>query len=148
MSNSFLRFLNENPNSRKIFGERELKIIEKQLNGVNLTQSEKNRLSRDIRQKLNFIEKFAVYKEDFSLKKNQANLDLIKESIEEIKKGDYVIVDNPHWKAALGNDKPVRRKVKMVLDEVVVFNDGSTSSLKYIKKMEDGGVISKTHKID
>ena len=66
----------------------------------------------------------------------------------EIKKGDYVIVDNPHWKAALGNDKPVRRKVKMVLDEVVVFNDGSTSSLKYIKKMEDGGVISKTHKID
>lgn len=66
----------------------------------------------------------------------------------EIKKGDYVIVDNPVWKAALGNDKPVRRKVKMVIDTDVVFHDGSISQLKYVKKMEDGGVISNTHKID
>jgi len=29
----------------------------------------------------------------------------------EIKKGDYVIVDNPNWKAAMGIEKPVRRKV-------------------------------------
>jgi hypothetical protein len=40
----FLQFLKSNENTRKIFGKRELKIIEKQLNGINLTQSERNRL--------------------------------------------------------------------------------------------------------
>src|SRR3989344_1449405 len=43
-----MKFLRENPNSRKIFGKRELKIIEKQMQGINLTQSEKNRLSKNI----------------------------------------------------------------------------------------------------
>ena len=52
---SLLQFLRENKNARKIFGERELKIIEKQLIGVDLTQSEKNRLSRDVREKFKFI---------------------------------------------------------------------------------------------
>jgi hypothetical protein len=61
----------------------------------------------------------------------------------EIKVGDYVIVDNPHWKASMGSDKPVRRKVKMIVGEGVhkdlFFTDGSTSSLKYVKKLESGG---------
>ena len=52
---SLLKFLKENENVRKVFGKRELKIIEKQLLGVNLTQSEKNRLSRDIRKKFEFV---------------------------------------------------------------------------------------------
>ena len=59
MSKQLLNFLKSNENARKIFGERELKIIEKQLLGVNLTQSEKNRLSRDIRLKFNFIKETA-----------------------------------------------------------------------------------------
>ena len=66
---SLLRFLNSSKNTRKIFGKRELKIIEKQLLGVNLTQSEKNRLSRDIRQKLEFIKEAARFSEEFKLKK-------------------------------------------------------------------------------
>ena len=66
---SFLSFLKENKNTRKIFGKRELKIIEKQLLGINLTQSEKNRLSRDIRKKFEAIKGIAQYSEEFNLKK-------------------------------------------------------------------------------
>ena len=78
---SLLRFLNSSKNARKIFGKRELKIIEKQLLGVNLTQSEKNRLSRDIRQKLEFIKEAARFSEEFKLKKGSE----IKKMIEETK---------------------------------------------------------------
>jgi hypothetical protein len=47
-----LQLIRADNDARKIFGAKELKIIEKQLFGVRLTQSEKNRLSRDIRRKL------------------------------------------------------------------------------------------------
>ena len=78
---SLLRFLDSSKNTRKIFGKRELKIIEKQLLGVNLTQSEKNRLSRDIRQKLEFIKEAARFSEEFKLKKGSE----IKKMVEEAK---------------------------------------------------------------
>lgn len=74
-----LNFLKSNQNTRKIFGKRELKIIEKQLLGINLTQSEKNRLSRDIRKKFEFIEKAQNVSDEFKLKKGV----IIKEIIEE-----------------------------------------------------------------
>ncbi len=54
---------------RKIFGKRELKIIEKQMMGVDLTQSEKNRLSRDIRKKLEVVKELARFSDSFKLKK-------------------------------------------------------------------------------
>lgn len=76
---NFIRFLKINKNTRKVFGEREIKIIEKQSLGINLTQSEKNRLSRDIRRKLEFIEKAANFSEDFKLKKGA----IIKEVVSE-----------------------------------------------------------------
>ena len=78
---SLLRFLNSSKNTRKIFGKRELKIIEKQLLGVSLTQSEKNRLSRDIRQKLEFIKEASRFSEEFKLKKGSE----IKKMAEEAK---------------------------------------------------------------
>ena len=78
---SLLRFLNSNKNARKVFGKRELKIIEKQLLGVNLTQSEKNRLSRDIRQKLEFIKEASRFSGEFKLKKGFE----IKKMVEEAK---------------------------------------------------------------
>ena len=59
----------------------------------------------------------------------------------EIKKGDYVVVDNPYWKASMGKDKPVRRKVTMVEGENVFFSDGSNSSMEYVEKMAEGGWI-------
>jgi predicted nucleotidyltransferase len=76
-----LKIIKEDKDARKVFGKRELKIIEKQLLGVNLTQSEKNRLSRDIRKKLEFIRRIAKFEDDFQLKKGAE----IKRMIEEAK---------------------------------------------------------------
>ena len=77
---NLIDFLKKSKDSRKIFGAGELKIIEKQLLGINLTQSEKNRLSRDIRKKLGFIKEASRFEEEFILKKGDIvyNLDNFK----------------------------------------------------------------------
>ncbi len=80
----FAQFLKESKNARKVFGKRELKIIEKQELGINLTQSEKNRLSRDIRKKLEFIKDCAKYQDEFGLKKGNEIKKLIEQAKEEI----------------------------------------------------------------
>lgn len=77
---SLLTFLKQNKNSRKIFGKKELEIINKQLEGVSLTQSEKNRLSRDIKKKLDFIEEIIEFKDEFELGKNQNNKQIIEQT--------------------------------------------------------------------
>ncbi len=79
---NLLEFLKKNENCRKIFGKRELKIIEKQLMGVNLTQSEKNRLSRDIRKKFKFISETCKFKDKFDLKKGQEINNIVEETKE------------------------------------------------------------------
>ncbi|MBS3166940.1 nucleotidyltransferase domain-containing protein [Candidatus Woesearchaeota archaeon] len=79
-----LNFLANNSDIRRIFGERELKIIEKQLWGINLTQSEKNRLSRDIRKKFDLVGKMAHLSNEFELKKGGAIKEIINESKEVI----------------------------------------------------------------
>ncbi|MFH1315937.1 MAG: nucleotidyltransferase domain-containing protein [Candidatus Woesearchaeota archaeon] len=76
-----IQLLKNEETARKVFGKREIKIIEKQLLGINLTQSEKNRLSRDIRKKFEFIEKASRFSDDFNLKKGKKN----KKEIEEAK---------------------------------------------------------------
>lgn len=73
--------IKENKDIRKLFGRRELIIIEKQLLGVPLKPSEKTRLSRDIRKKFEAIESLIPYREDFELKHGA----IIKERIEETK---------------------------------------------------------------
>ena len=45
--------------------------------------------------------------------------------------GDFVYVDNPAWKATMG-DKIVRRKIARIFGDDAFFNDGSTSQLKYL----------------
>lgn len=79
-----MEFLKESEKARKIFGRRELRIIEKQLSGVNLTQSEKNRLSRDIRKKFEFIRNISGFAEEFSLKKGAKIKMIAKEAKETI----------------------------------------------------------------
>ncbi|MCK4521528.1 MAG: nucleotidyltransferase domain-containing protein, partial [Nanoarchaeota archaeon] len=76
-----INFLKTKKNARKIFGKREIKIIEKQVLGINLTQSEKNRLSRDIRKKFEFIKSLNKFSGEFRLKKGTK----IKEIVEETK---------------------------------------------------------------
>jgi len=69
---------------RRLFGERELKIIEKQLLGVGLSPSERTRLSRDIRPKFEIVSMLSDFKKDFKLKKAQKIKYLIDEAIGEI----------------------------------------------------------------
>ncbi|MEK6828000.1 MAG: nucleotidyltransferase domain-containing protein, partial [Nanoarchaeota archaeon] len=52
-------------------GKMELEIIFKQLGGLLLTQSERNRLSRDIKPKLEFIREASKFEGEFELKKDQ-----------------------------------------------------------------------------
>ncbi len=78
---NLIDFLKKNKESRKIFGKKEIEIIERQKKGINLTQSEKNRLSRDIRVKLRFIKELFRFQDEFDLKK----ADLIKDLINEAK---------------------------------------------------------------
>ena len=66
-----MNFLKESKNARRIFGKKELEIIFKQLEGLLLTQSERNRLSRDIRPKLEFIREISEFENEFRLKKDQ-----------------------------------------------------------------------------
>jgi predicted nucleotidyltransferase len=74
---TLINIIKNDENIRRLFGKRELKIIEKQLLGVRLKPSEIVRLSRDIRKKFQAIESLSDYKEEFNLKKNNENKRLI-----------------------------------------------------------------------
>lgn len=118
---NILTFLQRNQNARKIFGQRELKIIEKQLLGINLTQSEKNRLSRDIRPKFAFIKDAARFEDEFEFKKGAK----IKQWIELAKE---VILEHPlhpRIKKILlfGSTVENKRTFRSDLDIAVVFDN-------------------------
>lgn len=74
---TLIDLLKKDENIRRLFGKRELKIIEKQLLGVRLKPSEIVRLSRDIRKKFQAIKSLSEYKEEFDLKKSNENKRLI-----------------------------------------------------------------------
>ncbi|MEK6921602.1 MAG: hypothetical protein AABX82_06970, partial [Nanoarchaeota archaeon] len=76
-------------NVRRLFGERELKIIEKQLLGVKLTPSEKTRLSRDIRKKFEAIKALTLFVNGFQLKHGALIKDMIEETKEIILNSKY-----------------------------------------------------------
>jgi len=82
---------------RKLFGEQELKIIEKQLLGINLSPSEKTRISRDIRPKFEIIGKLSDFKQEFNLKKAQEIKYLINKTKE--------IILESNWKKKIKNIK-------------------------------------------
>lgn len=74
-------FLNAHKDVRKLFGKRELEIMNKQVGGVSLTQSEKNRLSRDIRPKLRCMLEIAAFGSECTLERNQENKRMIQKAI-------------------------------------------------------------------
>ncbi len=78
---NLLNALKTNKDARKIFGKKEIEIIDKQLNGIKLTASEQTRLSRDIRKKFEIIGILANFKDDFELKRGK----FLKERIENAK---------------------------------------------------------------
>lgn len=76
-------FLSKNKEQAKmLFTEKELEIIHKQLQGQDLTQPERNVLSRSVRKKLRAIEDLSEFKDEFRLKKNQDNLRLINRAVD------------------------------------------------------------------
>src|SRR3990167_4371535 len=85
---SFKQFLRTNKNARRIFGRKEIEIISKQLDGLMLTQSERNRLSRDIKPKLGFIKEASKFDKEFGLKKDQDAKRLIERAV------DLILLDN------------------------------------------------------
>ena len=81
----FKIFIKKNPLARKVFGKREIVIIQKQVSGIRLTQSERNRLSRDIRPKLKFILEASKFRDEFDLKKGAENKKMVEQALEVIK---------------------------------------------------------------
>ncbi|NOZ81037.1 MAG: nucleotidyltransferase domain-containing protein [DPANN group archaeon] len=69
---------------RRIFGKKEIDIMRRQLEGLPLSQSEQNRISRDIKPKLRAIKGLSAFSDEFGLGKDQDNRRLIKRAVEEI----------------------------------------------------------------
>ena len=117
-------FLKNNKNSRRIFGKKELEIIYKQLDGLPLKQSEKNRLSRDIKPKLQFIKEIAKFEEEFELKKDANNLIIIDKAVKLILQDEL----KDRIKAILLFGSHVNGIVtkRSDIDICVVFNDISS----------------------
>ena len=121
-----LKTLKENKESRKIFGKREIEIIEKQLRGIALTSSEQTRLSRDIRKKFNAIKELSKYSEDFHLKKGK----LVNEDIENAKK---VISES---------------KFSSKIKKIILFGSASENKLTYNSDIDLAVVFSNISKED
>lgn len=73
-----------------VFTKSELKIIERQVNGFSLTQSERNVLSRSVRPKLEFVRRCGVYEGEFRLKKAQDVKKIIADTVNVLKEIDGV----------------------------------------------------------
>lgn len=112
-----LEFLKQNENTRKIFGKRELKIIEKQLEGIQLTQSEKNRLSRDIRKKFEFIRDVSKFNDKFSLKKGQKIKSTVNNAVEEILNDELGTLVREIWLfgSTVDNSRTFRSDIDLVV---------------------------------
>ena len=85
---SLKNILSGDANARRLFGKKELEIMLKQLGGFLLKQSERNRLSRDIRPKLEFIREIAKFQDEFRLEKNQENKRIIEKTVGTILKDE------------------------------------------------------------
>jgi len=122
----FIKTLKENPNIRRIFGKREIEIIDKQLNGIKLTPSEQTRLYRDIRKKFEAIKELSKYPEYFQLKKGK----LVKENIENAKQ---VILES---------------KYSSKIDKIVLFGSAVEDKLTYNSDIDLAVFFSKISKED
>ena len=138
---NLLRFLQENKNARKIFGKKEIEIIERQLLGINLTQSEKNRLSRDIRKKLKFIKEISDFSDEFELKKASE----IKRIIEETRE---IILEDKSYKniekiILFGSFVENKMTFRSDIDIAVVFNEISLKEATAFRMRILGGTNKK-----
>jgi predicted nucleotidyltransferase len=131
-----LKLLKSDENARKVFGKVELKIIEKQLLGVNLTQSEKNRLSRDIRKKFEFIKRIAVFSEEFELKKGAEVRKLIEEAKEIIL--DDTLFSKIEKIILFGSAVENKLTFKSDIDISVEFSETNRNEATFFRKRVSG----------
>ncbi|MBU0471316.1 MAG: nucleotidyltransferase domain-containing protein [Nanoarchaeota archaeon] len=129
---------------RKLFGKKEIEITIKQLNGIRLTQSEKNRLSRDIRPKFKVIELLAKHTDLFNLKKNELNKRIINKTIkvilnDQLRKNICAIL-------LFGSHVDNSQRVNSDIDIVVVFKDDLT--LKEVTKFRKRILGQVSDKVD
>jgi len=134
-------FLEKTPEVRKIFGKGELVIIKKQLGGVGLTQSEKNRLSRDIRAKFRLIKELAKFSEEFDLKKGAENKKLIENAKEVILEDKFAERINSVW--LFGSILENRMSIRSDVDIAVSFNKISKKEAVEFRKRVLGKVFDK-----
>lgn len=86
---SLLNVIRKSKNIRKIFGKKEIEIIEKQILGINLKPSERTRLSRDIKKKFEAIKELSNEISEFELKKGAKIKQLINDAAAIILKSKY-----------------------------------------------------------
>jgi len=118
---TLINLIKNSQNIRKIFGKKELKIIEKQLLGINLSPSEKTRLSRDIRKKFEAVKELSAFSEEFKLKKSS-------EIKREIEQAVEIIKESPSFKKIkkiilFGSTKEKNRTFRSDIDIGVEFDD-------------------------
>jgi predicted nucleotidyltransferase len=137
----FIDFLTRDQLARKVFGKKEIEIIKKQVFGVNLKQSERNRLARDIRKKLEFISKASKFSEEFNLKKGDEIKKLIDDTKEEIFK-DFLF--NKIKKIILfGSHVKNEASLKSDIDIAILFENISKEEAGKFRKRVSGAVSDK-----
>jgi predicted nucleotidyltransferase len=135
-----LELIKNKQEMRRLFGEKELKIIEKQLLGVSLTPSEKTRLSRDIRPKFEIILELSNFSKEFELKKAQE----IKYLIEEAK--EIILSDKESFeiKKIYVFGSFIKNKLRLNSDIDIVVELDKTSITNASKfKMKTQGLLNK-----
>jgi len=139
---SLLNIIDKNTNLRRIFGKKELVIIKKQLLGVPLKESERTRLSRDIRKKLEAIKELSKFSLEFDLKKGAE----IKKILEEAKE---VIFQNRLFSRVkkiilFGSAAENKLNLNSDIDVAVEFNKISEEEATNFRKEVMGKINEKT----
>jgi hypothetical protein len=117
----FKVFIEKNPLARKVFGKREIAIIRKQIAGISLTQSEKNRLSRDIRPKLKFILEASKFEDEFDLKKGSENKKIVEDVLKVIRSDKDFVKIREIW--LFGSVISGEMTIRSDVDICVLFDD-------------------------
>src|SRR3989344_7131144 len=124
---------------RRLFGERELAIIEKQLRGVRLKASEKTRLSRDIRKKFEAIKELIPFVEEFDLKHGGEINELIKEAKEILLESKYFprIKEIILFGSAVENRLTLRSDIDIAVKLDIEKKEVNRFRLDILKKVDD-----------
>lgn len=121
---SLLNTIRKDPNIRRIFGKKEIEIIEKQLLGIPLKPSENTRLSRDIKRKFEAVKSLSENISEFELKKGALIKRLIEDAKEAIFESKYLTKIKKIW--LFGSTAENQRTFHSDIDIAVEFSNISS----------------------